>query len=194
MTGRVLTTDAEIDAAIAQANAREHEDLRVTSARHDAATDRILITLATDIEVAVPRRLLQGLADATPAQLGRIEIQGLGRGLHWPALHVDHYVPAILEGIFGTRRWMREIGRKGGSVRSDRKARAARRNGRLGGRPRNTLVVPLKPATASAREPLQSVRHAPSAAKTASVFRAGGSPLPARTRAAARSRSRKQKR
>ena len=157
-SSRSMTTDAEIDAAIAQASAREQEDLRVTSARYDDATDRILITLATGIEVAVPRRLLQGLGDATPAQLATIEIQELGQGLHWPSLNVDHYVPGILEGIFGTRRWMSEIGRKGGSVRSDRKARAARRNGRLGGRPRNKPVVPLRAASASARE--QTKGHA----------------------------------
>jgi hypothetical protein len=88
---------------------------------------------------------------------------------------------------------MSEIGRKGGSVRSDRKARAARRNGHLGGRPRNKLVVPLKPATAQAREPLRSIRRAQLAAKTAPVFRASKSPPPTRVRAA-RSRSRKQKR
>jgi hypothetical protein len=134
MTGRVVTTDAEIRAAIALANTREQDDLRAVRARYDPAQDRILITLATEIEIAVPRRLLQGLQDATPEQLAAIEIQELGQGLHWPALDVDHYVPGILEGIFGTRRWMSAIGRKGGSVRSPAKARAARINGRKGGR------------------------------------------------------------
>jgi hypothetical protein len=49
---------------------------------------------------------------------------------------VDHYIPAVLGGVVGTRRWMSEIGRRGGMVRSAAKARAARMNGRKGGRPR----------------------------------------------------------
>jgi hypothetical protein len=51
-------------------------------------------------------------------------------------LDVDHYIPALLEGVFGTKRWMSELGRRGGSKTSAAKAAAARENGRRGGRPR----------------------------------------------------------
>jgi len=96
----------------------------------------VVITLATGVQVAIPRNRLQGLQGATPRQLAKIEIEGPGTGLHWPLLDVDHYIPAILAGVFGTRRWMSEIGRRGGMARSAAKARAARLNGRRGGRPR----------------------------------------------------------
>jgi hypothetical protein len=83
-----------------------------------------------------PRHLLQGLQDATPKELAKIEIEGPGSGLHWPALDVDHYVPALLTGVFGTRHWMAELGQKGGKAKSPAKAAASRANGRRGGRPR----------------------------------------------------------
>ena len=133
---RVRATDAEIDAAMARANATEGERPRAIAADYRLADDRVVITLATGVQVAIPRNRLQGLQGATPRQLAKIEIEGPGTGLHWPLLDVDHYIPAILAGVFGTRRWMSEIGRRGGMARSAAKARAARLNGRRGGRPR----------------------------------------------------------
>jgi hypothetical protein len=133
---RVTTTDVEIDAAIARAKVQEDYRPQVTSARYRATGDAVVLRLATGVEVAIPRSLLQGLQDATPKELGTIEIEGPGTGLHWPALDVDHYVPALLAGVFGTRHWMAELGQKGGKARSPAKAAASRANGRRGGRPR----------------------------------------------------------
>jgi len=46
-------------------------------------------------------------------------------------------VPGLLQGTFGTRRWMAgELGAAGGKARSTAKVAAARENGRKGGRPR----------------------------------------------------------
>jgi hypothetical protein len=64
----------------------------------------------------------------------------MGFNLHWPALDVDLFVPALLAGVFGTRAWMaRELARVGGQARSAAKTKAARANGAKGGRPRKTV-------------------------------------------------------
>ncbi|MGB7483091.1 MAG: DUF2442 domain-containing protein [Castellaniella sp.] len=118
------------------------------AARYDSASQRIVIMLRHDLELAIPVRLLQGLANAPPAALARIEISPSGTGLHWPELDVDLYVPALIQGLFGTRRWMaRLLGKAGGQVRSDAKTRAARANGRKGGRPRKRPDGPSLPDT-----------------------------------------------
>lgn len=135
-SAKVVTTNAQIDAAIAKAGNDDDLSSRVIKATYRLRGDQIVLLLSTGVEVAFPRALLQGLEDANPAALRQIEIEGPGTGLHWPALGIDHYAPGLLSGVFGTRQWMSELGKKGGRARSSAKAAASRRNGRRGGRPR----------------------------------------------------------
>jgi hypothetical protein len=129
----VVTTDAEIDAAIAR-TARDAPHVAV-GATFDSVADAIAIRFANGIDLRIPRGLIQGLRDATPGQLRQIQIDGPGTGLVWPALDVAHYIPGLVAGVFGTRQWMAAIGRRGGARRSKVKAAAARANGAKGGRP-----------------------------------------------------------
>jgi hypothetical protein len=93
------------------------------------------------VQLFIPRKLLQGLESAKVSDLRRLEITLQGSALRWPTLDIDHYVPGLMEGVFGNRRWMSTIGRKGGAVRSAAKAKAARKNGRKGGRPRKNAAA-----------------------------------------------------
>jgi hypothetical protein len=135
---KVVTTDAEIDAAIGAAE--RHPFHAAVEATYVAGDDAIAIRFADGVHLQIPRRLMQGLEHASAGQLGRIQIEGPGTGLLWPALGVAHYIPGLVAGIFGTRQWMAEIGRRGGTVRTKAKATAARANGAKGGRPRGTMV------------------------------------------------------
>lgn len=107
------------------------------AARYDRRRARVVVSLNTGVEVTFPPELAEGLADATPTDLAKIEITPSGLGLHWPSLDADLYVPGLLAGAFGGKQWMAaQLGAAGGSARSQAKAQAARVNGRLGGRPR----------------------------------------------------------
>ena len=53
-----------------------------------------------------------------------------------PLLDADLYVPGLIEGTFGSNRWMQQIGKLGGLSRSAIKAKASRENGKRGGRPK----------------------------------------------------------
>lgn len=111
------------------------------SVRYDRRTSRIVIELSTGVQVAFPTRLAEGLAGAAPEDLAEIEISSTGLGLHWPKLDADVYVPALLQGMLGSKRWMAaQLGAEGGKVRSGAKATASRENGRRGGRPRKTVT------------------------------------------------------
>jgi hypothetical protein len=50
------------------------------------------------------------LEKATPAQLEPIEISPSGFGIHFPKLDADLYLPALLEGFLGSRKWMAGTG------------------------------------------------------------------------------------
>lgn len=107
------------------------------SARYDRRSARIVVNLNTGVQIAFPTRLAEGLAEASSADLSEIEISPAGLGLHWPKLDADVYVPALLQGVFGSKRWMAaQLGMAGGQTRSRAKAAASRENGRKGGRPR----------------------------------------------------------
>jgi len=42
-----------------------------------------------------------------------------GLGLHWPKLDADVYVPALLQGVFGSKQWMAaQLGAVGGKARA----------------------------------------------------------------------------
>jgi Protein of unknown function (DUF2442) len=137
---RIVATDAEIDAAIARAKIYDQYRPKAIAATYHRKEDVIVIKFATGVDLTVPRTLLQGLEHATPAQLAEVEIVGVETGLHWESLDVDHYIPAMLEGVFGNRSWMSQLGKIGGASRSEAKKNAARSNGRKGGRPRKNAA------------------------------------------------------
>ncbi len=134
---KIVTTGAEINRAIAQAQSLRDE-LRVVEVeyRPGPGLDLLILKLSDGRRHLIPREDLQGLQSATKEQVAEVEIIGNGTGLHWPALDLDHYVPSLLRRIYGTRSWMAEIGRNGGSAKSVAKKRASRVNGLKGGRPR----------------------------------------------------------
>jgi hypothetical protein len=128
---------AEIDRALARGRRRAATEPQASSARYDRRTGRVIVELTNGCSFVFPARSLQGLAKASDAELARIEIMGIGYGLHWPALDADFTVPGLLMGVFGTRAWMAsELARRAGQSTSPAKAAAARANGRKGGRPK----------------------------------------------------------
>ncbi|KXF78363.1 hypothetical protein ATN84_00730 [Paramesorhizobium deserti] len=130
----------EQEFAEAEARMQAHREAgHAVSARYDRRASRVVVSLNTGVQLAVPVRLVEGLADASPEDLGEIEVSPAGLGLYWPKLDVDVYVPALLQGIFGSKRWMaQQLGAIGGRSRSPSKIAASQENGRKGGRPRKT--------------------------------------------------------
>lgn len=130
-------TNAEVRKAEKRMRARLKGQPRARAARYDRRSARIIVGLSNGLELGVPVELAQGLAGANASDLSHIEITPTGLGLHWPRLDADLYLPALMEGVFGSRRWMaRVLGKAGGRSTSSVKQAAARANGKLGGRPR----------------------------------------------------------
>ncbi len=134
----MAVTEQEFTQAQTRAQALR-EAGHAVSARYDRRRSRIVVALSTGVELAFPAALAEGLAGAAPEELAEIEVSPTGLGLHWPRLDADLYVPALLQGVFGSKGWMAGLlGARGGRVRSAPKAAAARANGLKGGRPRGS--------------------------------------------------------
>jgi len=128
----------------AAAKARGEKRLRgprAESAHYDAERDRVIVRLTTGIEIGFAPRDAEGLQHASRDELAEIEVEAFGLGIHFPRLDADLYVPALLEGVLGSKSWMAaRLGAAGGRVRSSAKAAASRNNGKRGGRPRKTAT------------------------------------------------------
>src|SRR5580692_12071651 len=129
-------TSLELKQANARAKVLKASTPAATSAYFDRKSGNIIVTLSSGVGIFFSPKDAQGLEEGTPAQLSEIEITPSGFGLHFPKLDADLYLPAILEGFLGSRKWMASrIGAAGGKSRSVAKQKASRANGKLGGRP-----------------------------------------------------------
>jgi hypothetical protein len=135
-----MALSEEFKAANRRAQRRLKQLPAATAARFDRRSARIVVTIGPGMELIISPQQVESLEDATPNQLSTIEISPSGFGLHFPKIDADIYLPALLEGVLGSKKWMASrLGRLGGQQTSTAKKRAARANGKLGGRPRKAV-------------------------------------------------------
>lgn len=126
--------------AVAAARRSDRDEPRALSAVFDERKNRVIVELSNRSMFLFPTELAEGLAGASKKDLKSVEITPSGDGLHWGKLDVDLSITGLLMGIFGSKTWMRELGRQGGLSKSKAKSAAARRNGQKGGRPRRVAA------------------------------------------------------
>lgn len=130
-------TDEEFEAANSRAEALKAAFPPAVAVRYDRRVSRVVITLASGLQLAFAPRDVQGLEKAVPADFAGAQISASGLGVHFPKIDADLYIPALVEGFLGSKRWMAsQMGKLGGRASSAAKKSAARENGKLGGRPR----------------------------------------------------------
>jgi hypothetical protein len=132
-----MASTIESKAANARAHTLEQSVPRAIAARYDRKVNRVIVDLSSKLTISFSPHDAQGLDRATASQLESIEISPSGYGIHFPKLDADLYIPALLEGFLGSKKWMAaRLGEVGGRSTSKAKRAASRANGKLGGRPR----------------------------------------------------------
>jgi hypothetical protein len=126
----------QIAQARATAVAEEEAGPCAREVEYDSEQDLIVFYFTNGSQFAVPPDSIQGLRGATVEQLRDVWLDQAGLSVHWPSLDADFSVLGLVQGIFGTKAWMAEIGRQGGKRTSEAKRRSSRENGKKGGRPR----------------------------------------------------------
>jgi len=120
---------------------REQQRGRAVAASYDARNKRVMLELDTGLWIGFFADDAEGLSGATARELSDIEISPSGLGLRWPKLDADIYLPALLDGLLGSKKWVAaKLGAAGGRVKSRAKAAASRENGKRGGRPRKVAA------------------------------------------------------
>jgi hypothetical protein len=149
--GKFEVDEAELNRQYEEATGRGREELaalpKADSAKYDRKTKRLVLDMENGTTLLVPVRLIQGLQTDDEEALSDIKLVIEGSQIHWVKLDVQFYVKSLLNGVFGTQKWMNglnehlaEIGRKGGLARTEAKRRASVENGRKGGRPRKNAA------------------------------------------------------
>lgn len=133
--GKWTYTEAELDKMFKEADKRGKERLktepRAKSATYDPKTRRLIIELMNDCVFIVPVDLMQGLRGASDEDLADFSLMPRGFDLHWHKLDAQFTVFGLMQGGFGTRRWMAELERTGASgikraaLRASGRSRAA---------------------------------------------------------------------
>ncbi len=81
---------------------------RAQQVHYDAGRNRIVVRLTTGVEIGFAPQDAEGLQNASAADLRLVRLDNQGLGIHFPTLDADLYVPALLEGVLGSERWMAE--------------------------------------------------------------------------------------
>jgi hypothetical protein len=136
-------TEEELDEQIRQAEAFYDEHIKdkpiATSYSFDPATRIVSIRTNDGSRIDFPTWKIRELQNASDDEVRNAYITKAGDAIHWDNLDAHYTIAGLAANIFGTREWMRELGRKGGSAVSAKKAEASRKNGAKGGRPRTVV-------------------------------------------------------
>lgn len=121
--------------ALAREAERKRKNPYAQAVHFNAQTRAYFIRLTTGVGFEMPADAIAELAGASMAQLAKVERFGEGEGLHWDGLDVDISIATLLNRAFGDT--IRSLAaRKAASTTSNARAKAARENGKKGGRPR----------------------------------------------------------
>ena len=106
--GDVRTTPDQIRTAL-QKTRLLPEEPSLESIRYYGPEQLFVLTMSNGRRRFIPREELQGLGEAKKRQLSNIEIVGPGTGVYWPDLDISFGVSQLLDGIYGTKEWMKRL-------------------------------------------------------------------------------------
>ena len=130
-------SDSEVLEQIPAAKQRaRNQDARAVAVRYQPNAEVLRISLANGATLAIPIALIPSLRDVPRADIAQVRLGVAGISLRWDSLDEDLSIAGLAGLVFGKRTLLSAAGSAGGSVRSSVKSRAAKINGRKGGRPR----------------------------------------------------------
>ncbi len=99
---------------------------------YNAKSKRIVIELESGVSAIIPINLIEILQNASDRQIRDVELAVEGLYVRWKSLDEDLFVPNLLQGVLGTRKWMDNLkehlsnaGKKGGASRSEAKRKSS---------------------------------------------------------------------
>lgn len=131
----------------------------------DSTQRLLMIQLNNQMVLGVPVDLCQEFSKLSDTELTEVQVGPGGYTIFFEASGAGSEISSLLAGRFGSRKWMEKMreqhgiplglwpdsealrsewGKAAGSARSEAKSKAARVNGKKGGRPRKSPPVPVE--------------------------------------------------
>ena len=132
-------TKAQHDAATRRGDEKATLPTALVAAVLDEKAKVVRLRFRAGIEIAIPIKAISEIAKAPIAMLRDVQASPIGDGLIFREFGEAIYGPGLLRDLLGDA-FAGALGKIGGRSRSDAKVRAARKNGRKGGRPRKVAA------------------------------------------------------
>ena len=100
--------DNQIDAAIARSSEQISEP-KACEVIYNRESRKIVIHFDNDCTFECPVSLLQGVSNLTDDEIAKVELTPAGWGITWSNADLDFGVNELVQGVFGTKAWMKEI-------------------------------------------------------------------------------------
>jgi hypothetical protein len=137
MSKHPFPTEAQVEAQIKAARRRERHaakvEPRVVGVSYEAAARRVVVEFGNGCVLGFPVSMVPGTEDAPASVLANVSVEPGGEAIRWDEIDADTDVNGLMLKAFNIKEW---AARYLGSATSEAKARAARENGKKGGRPR----------------------------------------------------------
>lgn len=105
----MMVSANEFHAANKRALQRMAKTVRAVSAKYDRRIGMVVVQLSSGLYLQFRPRDIEGMEHARPSDLGEILISPSGLGLYVPALDADVHIPGLLQGVLGSRAWMKSL-------------------------------------------------------------------------------------
>ena len=141
---RAPLTETEVLAQIEAADRLPPvEEPTATSVSFDAAARRFTLLLANGTSLGFDADALWELKGASVEALEKVGLSPSGSAVTWPKLDMDISVDGLVLDLLGSPEWKRalrrNLNRELARTKSEARARAARENGKKGGRPKKAV-------------------------------------------------------
>ena len=137
------TTDAELQAALAAGRQRRRTERRAASVQYDPVRDTVEIELTDGAAVPLPRAMIAEFRDVPPIDMAKLRVSPVGYGIKLDAHDINISVHGLIAALATPGAMAAALGKRGGSVRSEKKRESAQVNGAKGGRPRRGTFQPM---------------------------------------------------
>lgn len=102
----------QIQAVLTRQTEQEKTESKACRVWYKSTEQKIAIEFDNGCQFECPISLLQGVGDLPDDEIAKVQLTLAGWGISWEEADLDFDVSGLINGVFGTKAWMKEIAAK----------------------------------------------------------------------------------